>query len=66
MGRIKNKLIKRTTYLLLDQYKNRFSDNFVNNKKIVGTLLKVESKKIRNCIAGHITRLIRKEKHPAS
>ena len=53
MGRIKSKLIKRTGKTLLSE-ENSFSDNFEDNKKILSGLN--TSKKIRNQVAGYITR----------
>lgn len=58
MGRIKSKLVKRTANTLLKR-KNQFTDNFEENKKILKTPM--PSKKIRNQVAGHITRLKKKE-----
>jgi len=54
MGRIKSKLVKRTGRLLLKE-ENKFNDNFENNKKLITGL--TPSKKVRNKIAGYITRL---------
>lgn len=54
MGRIKSKLVKRTGHALLKE-ENKFSDNFEENKKLLTGL--TPSKKIRNQIAGYITRL---------
>ena len=54
MGRIKSKLVKRTSRNLLKE-KNKFSDKFEENKKILTKL--TPSKKIRNQIAGYITRI---------
>jgi len=53
MGRIKSKLVKRTANTLLKQ-ENKFSDKFEDNKKLLKDL--TPSKKIRNQIAGFITR----------
>ena len=58
MGRIKSKLVKRTAKQLLKE-ENKFNDNFEENKKILKNSM--PSKKIRNQIAGYITRL-KKEK----
>lgn len=41
---------------LLGRYPDQFSDNFVENKHRVETLTAVESKRVRNRIAGYITR----------
>ncbi|MBI2667792.1 30S ribosomal protein S17e [Candidatus Woesearchaeota archaeon] len=61
MGRIKTKLIKRTVNKLIKDYESRFSDNFDNNKKAVLEVLEVESKKLKNIVAGYITKLMRRE-----
>ena len=54
MGRIKSKLVKRTSHLLLKE-ENQFNGNFEDNKKFLTSL--TPSKKIRNKIAGYIARL---------
>ncbi len=57
MGRIKGTLVKRTTKDLITKHPTRFSDNFEENKKgVSGSVLGVP-KKLRNSIAGYITRL---------
>ena len=53
MGRIKSKLIKRTGRSLLKE-ENNFTENFDDNKKVLKGLM--PSKKIRNQVAGYITR----------
>ena len=56
MGRIKSLLVKRTSEKLIEE--QEFSDNFEKNKKILG--MTMPSKRIRNIMAGYITRLKRK------
>jgi ribosomal protein S17E len=53
MGRIKTTLIKRTTKELMEL--EEFSPDFKENKIKLGNIL--PSKKIRNKIAGYLTRL---------
>ena len=53
MGRIKSKLIKRTGKIMLSE-ENVFTSDFDGNKEILRGLM--PSKKIRNQIAGYITR----------
>lgn len=65
MGRIKTKLIKRKTYELLKKFGEHFTDNFDANKKKVDEFIPDASKKLRNVIAGYITRLVRKGKEIA-
>jgi len=59
MGRIKSALVKRTANNLLKE-ENSFSENFDTNKKILGDTM--PSKKVRNKIAGYISRLKKREK----
>lgn len=55
MGRIKSILVKRTSEKLMEQ--QEFSDKFEDNKKILGNTM--PSKKVRNTLAGYLTRLVR-------
>ena len=59
MGRIKSKLIKRTGKNLFTE-EDKFSSDFDENKKVLGKLM--PSKKIRNQVAGYITRKKKIEK----
>ena len=59
MGRIKTKLIKRNTYEILEANRDKFKESFDDNKKVLGTLAEIQSKKLRNAIAGYITRLVK-------
>ena len=55
MGRIKSKQIKRTSRELLEQKEDNFTENFEDNKKVMGKT--IPSKRVRNKIAGYIGRL---------
>ncbi len=59
MGRIKTQLVKRTTEQLLSRYKDQFTDDFDSNKALVNKLLVIHSTKLRNNVAGYLTRLVR-------
>ncbi|GIU69698.1 MAG: 30S ribosomal protein S17e [Candidatus Woesearchaeota archaeon] len=61
MGRIKTQLIKRTTEEIMSKDHDAFTTDFNENKQILSTKLNIRSKKIRNVIAGYITRLKKKE-----
>ena len=61
MGRIKTTLIKRKTRELLDRHGERFTLDFTENKRLVTQLTIMSSKKLRNIIAGYVTRLKKKE-----
>lgn len=58
MGRIKSLLVKRTAKKLLKE-QDLYSKEFDHNKKVLGGLM--PSKRIRNKIAGYLTRLKRAE-----
>jgi small subunit ribosomal protein S17e len=55
MGRIKSKLVKRTSRQLIQKSDESFKKTFEENKKILGSTL--PSKKMRNKIAGYIARI---------
>lgn len=57
MGRIKTQLIKRVSHELFNANKAKIKKNFEENKLIVQQLADVPSKKLRNIIAGYLTRL---------
>lgn len=59
MGKIKTKLIKRTSQKLLNK-EIEFTEDFEKNKKILKDIN--PSKKTRNQIAGYIKRLKKKER----
>ncbi len=61
MGRIKLRLIKRTTRKLIGEHKEDFKEDFEENKKIVDKYTSAPNKKLRNKIAGYITRLMKKK-----
>jgi len=62
VGRIKTKLIKRFTGQLLAMHRSEFTKDFEENKKLVDKFSEIESAKIRNAIAGYVTRLVKGEK----
>ena len=60
MGRIKSKLIKRTSRQLLEKDDDSFGKTFEENKKTLGSIL--PSKKTRNKIAGYVSRMKKNQK----
>lgn len=57
MGRIKTKQIKRVSKKLVQLYGGEFKETFEENKAIVPKFVKIPSKKLRNTVAGYVTRL---------
>lgn len=58
MGNVRTDQIKRTARELIKRFPDRFSNNFDENKQLVGLLLEGATTKIRNQIAGYITRYL--------
>jgi Ribosomal protein S17E len=58
MGRIRPTYIKRVSIELINKYPQAFSRDFESNKAMVSTLTDVYSVKMRNRIAGYITRYL--------
>ncbi|MFZ2455330.1 MAG: 30S ribosomal protein S17e [Candidatus Altiarchaeia archaeon] len=61
MGRIKQTYLKRVAKNLLAVYPDAFTPDFENNKKKVQELTTVQSKSIRNKIAGYLCRVMRQK-----
>jgi len=59
MGKIKSKLVKRTARKLL-KAKIEFNESFEKNKGVLGNTM--PSKKLRNQIAGYLSRIVKSEK----
>ncbi|MBI2146282.1 30S ribosomal protein S17e [Candidatus Woesearchaeota archaeon] len=61
MGRIKTTLIKRKTKELLKKHGDKFATDFSQNKQLTNSYASISSKKLRNIVAGYMTRLKKKE-----
>ena len=59
MGKIKSKLIKRSTKSFI-QEGVEFDEDFEKNKKVLGN--EMPSKKLRNRMAGYLSRLKKQER----
>jgi small subunit ribosomal protein S17e len=53
---IKPAYVKKTGTILLERYPDAFGHDFEHNKELVEELTNIESKGVRNRIAGYITR----------
>ena len=62
MGRIKTQLIKRTTKEIMVKHKDKVKEDFNENKKVVKKNTDITSKKLRNVVAGYMSRLKRHDK----
>jgi small subunit ribosomal protein S17e len=66
MGRIKSKGIKTLADDLLSQHGDKFTDKFESNKEALKEMQMLKSKKIRNIVAGSITRKMVRQKREES
>ncbi|MDI6884350.1 MAG: 30S ribosomal protein S17e [Hadesarchaea archaeon] len=62
MGRVRSLYIKRAARRLLERYPDKFSTDFKKNCEILDELLKLESKSLRNRIAGYLSNLLKQGK----
>ena len=56
MGNIRPSFIKIRAIALVEQHGEKFTEDFDHNKRVVQQLTDVDSKKLRNWIAGYVTR----------
>ncbi len=61
MGRIKTTQIKRISKKIFREHKDMFKPDFTKNKKVVSELIDTPSKKLRNIVAGYVTRLTKQQ-----
>ncbi len=57
MGKVRTETVKRTSRELLRRFPDRFTGDFEADKKAVNELVITPSKRLRNRIAGYVTRL---------
>ena len=53
---IKPAYVKKTGTLLMERYPQAFTDDFEQNKEGVQELTNIQSKSVRNRVAGYVTR----------
>ena len=61
MGRIRQTYIKRAARRLLERYPDKFSTDYGQNHRALEELASIESKPLKNKIAGYITTLLRQK-----
>ena len=58
MGKVRPEKVKKIAKELLKRYPDKFTLDFESNKKALATLLTASTTKLRNRIAGYVTRLV--------
>jgi small subunit ribosomal protein S17e len=66
MGRIKSVAIKNLARDIIEEHGSRFGTDFDKNKKIIDEIRKIDSKYIRNVVAGYITKEIERARKSAA
>ena len=59
MGRIKTSFTKRIAHDLFEKHADEFTTDFKKNKEVLKELIQFDSKRMRNIVAGYITKLKR-------
>jgi small subunit ribosomal protein S17e len=57
LGKVRTDTVKRAARELVEKFPDRFTTEYEANKLAVNELLRAPSKKLRNLIAGYVTRL---------
>ncbi|NPA75827.1 MAG: 30S ribosomal protein S17e [Euryarchaeota archaeon] len=56
MGNIRPSNIKRVARELVNTYGDKFNGDFDHNKKVVSQIADIQTKRLRNMLAGYVTR----------
>ncbi len=65
VGKVRTELVKRISNDLVDKYPRSFSPEFERNKQFLKEIGLEVSKRLRNKIAGYITRIVKIEQASA-
>jgi small subunit ribosomal protein S17e len=66
LGKVRTETVKRTARELIARFPDKFTNEYEANKVAVNELLIAPSKKLRNRIAGYVTRLKVTDAHKAT
>jgi len=58
MGRVRTKTVKKAAKLIIEKYYPRLTNDFQTNKRLVGEIALIPTKRLRNKIAGFTTHLM--------
>jgi small subunit ribosomal protein S17e len=58
LGKVRTEHIKRLGKELMSRFPDKFSSNFIDNKRVVDALTQGATTKVRNQVAGYITHTI--------
>ena len=58
LGNVRPEKVKRIARELVQKYADKFTTDFEENKRIIESIARIPSTKLRNRIVGYITRLM--------
>ena len=58
MGKVRPEAVKKNAREVIKRYPDKFTTDFEENKKLLESLLEISSTRLRNRIAGYITRQV--------
>ena len=58
MGNVRPEKVKKIARELIRRYPDKFTMNFEENKRVLSSIAHIPSTRLRNSIAGYITRLV--------
>jgi small subunit ribosomal protein S17e len=58
LGKVRPEKVKKVSKQLVKLLPGKFTANFESNKKVLSSIMQLSSPKLRNRIAGYITRLV--------
>jgi small subunit ribosomal protein S17e len=58
LGRVRPNYIKRISRKLVERFPEKFTKDFERNKELVDALTNINSKKVRNRVAGYTAHLV--------
>lgn len=58
MGRVRTETVKKISRELVEKHPSKFTGDFEANKAVVNDLVDFRSKRLRNRIAGYVTRIV--------
>jgi len=58
LGKVRTEHVKRIARELVERFPDKFTTDFENNKKVLESVAEIPTTKLRNKIAGYITRLM--------
>jgi small subunit ribosomal protein S17e len=58
LGKVRPEAVKKNAREVIKRYPDKFTTDFEENKKLLASLLEISSTRLRNRIAGYITRQV--------